>query len=91
MRHLCPRCGTQYLSARECDWCPEVFTRESPEEDVPVLTDDCPGMLEQAKRKILELAPKAARWDALVLACHRFGNRCSEIVKYVEERVRWRN
>lgn len=51
--------------------------------------ESCESKLEKLIRLVGILAPKAAKWDALTMACHRLGIKCHEIVKYIRERVQW--
>ncbi len=81
----CQRCGTEYVyPTRECDWCPGETPVKVPE--IPVLTDDCPHRLECARKEILRLQPKAARWDALRLMAHKFGNHITEVIEALERK-----
>ncbi len=60
-------------------------------DDVPVLLDDCPDRLEKAKQEISRLKPKADRWDVLQQICTRLGLKCTELIRMIEEKIRWRN
>lgn len=48
---------------------------------------DCECRLKRAHKKIEELAPRAAKWDALLMSCHRLGMKAKEVVDYINERM----
>lgn len=81
--HKCPRCGTEYFRAQECDWCPGVQAQTirniSPEDMVAKLS----AYVSQVKNK-------ADKWDAFLMVVHHYGTVGMEILRRVNDRVNFR-
>lgn len=61
------------------------------QESTPKAAEEgCEKRAERLGQLVRALAPKAAKWDALTLTCHRFGVKCQEIVRYINEKVQWK-
>lgn len=82
MQYKCPKCHTEYYEGGECDWCPGV------ERTMLAVPEQCQGALERVLAYVRKLEVKAAKWDAVVMACHRMGGKCAEVIRAVNERIK---
>jgi hypothetical protein len=64
--------------------------QQKKDDGIPVL-DDCPHRLARLEAKVAKLQEKADAWDIVATASHRLGLKYAELVKYVQERLRWRS